>query len=144
MAEAIFRHRAREAGIDAECDSAGTGAWHAGEPPHAGTRSELGRNGVDASGMVARQVSDEDFFEFDLILAMDASNFSDLQDAQLPNGTAQLAMLLDWHPDVADRDVPDPYYAGGFDEVYELIDTAIGELLDGIEAGNLEPPARRS
>ncbi|HEY8414844.1 MAG TPA: low molecular weight protein-tyrosine-phosphatase, partial [Thermaerobacter sp.] len=76
MAEAVFRQLVREAGLDGlvEVDSAGTGDWHAGEPPHEGTRRVLEREGIDYSGIRARQLTAADGERFDYIIAMDATN----------------------------------------------------------------------
>lgn len=118
-AEAVFR--TRSIGQDIRIDSAGTGAWHAGEPPDPRSRAEGERRGYSFAGQAARKVHVQDFHEFDFILAMDASNFSDLQAIRPQNATAQLSLFL---PDGSD--VPDPYYGGpdGFKDVVDLIEVA--------------------
>ena len=118
-AEAVFRARAVKA--DIKIDSAGTGAWHAGEGPDPRSRAEGERRGYSFAGQAARKVRVQDFHDFDFILAMDASNLSDLQAIQPNTGTAQLSLFL---PNGAD--VPDPYYGGpdGFARVVDLIEEA--------------------
>lgn len=118
-AEAVFRARAN--GRDIKIESAGTGAWHAGEGPDPRSRAEGERRGYSFAGQTARKVKVQDFYDFDVILAMDASNLSDLRDIQPPDGTAMLSLFL---PDGSD--VPDPYYGGpdGFVRVVDLIEDA--------------------
>lgn len=118
-AEAVFRARAGEAHI--RIDSAGTGAWHTGNPPDPRSRAEGERRGYSFAGQAARKVRVQDFYDFDVILAMDASNLTDLRAVQPVDGTAKLSLFL---PDGAD--VPDPYYGGpdGFTQVVDLIEAA--------------------
>ncbi|GGY47006.1 low molecular weight protein-tyrosine-phosphatase [Parvularcula lutaonensis] len=126
-AEAVFRKRAADQGLDAEVDSAGTGGWHVGTAPDPRMIKAAAARGYDLSPLRARQFSDGDGYEFTHILAMDSANLAHIEDQRLPDWTAEVRMLLD-------RDVPDPYYGGedGFDHVLDLleggIDTLIGEL----------------
>ena len=76
-AEAVFRARAEEA--DIQIDSAGTGAWHVGNPPDPRSRAEGERRGYSFAGQAARKVTVQDFYDFDYILAMDRSNLIGLQ-----------------------------------------------------------------
>ncbi len=110
-----------------EIDSAGTGDWHVGHPPDSRATAAAQRRGVTLSG-AARQITIDDFEEFDLIVAMDAENLRTLA-RMAPLGTEdKLRLLLD------DRDVPDPYYGGedGFEEVLDLVEEACRELLDEV------------
>lgn len=137
LAEGILRHRAGERGLDGRvrADSAGTGAWHVGEPPDRRSVEVASRNGIDLDGR-ARQVEDEDFDTFDLLVAMDRSNLRKLEGMKRRNGgTADLHLLRDFDPDPGDGEVPDPYYGGprGFDEVYEMVDRSVDALLDRLE-----------
>ena len=118
-AEAVFRARSANLGI--AIDSAGTGAWHAGEGPDPRSRAEGERRGYSFEGQTARKVTMQDFYDFDFILAMDASNLSDLRDLRPNDSQANLSLFL---PDGSD--VPDPYYGGpeGFSRVVDLIEFA--------------------
>ncbi|MBU8907836.1 low molecular weight protein-tyrosine-phosphatase [Desertibacillus haloalkaliphilus] len=131
MAEAVFRKQVEEAGLKDQIsiDSAGTGHWHIGKPPHEGTRSLLDRYDVDYAGLKARQVKEEDVTRFDYILAMDADNLSQLHALAGRQTTGEIARLLDFVPDSNVADVPDPYFTGNFDEVYELVNEACSRLL---------------
>ena len=123
-AEGLFRALVDEQGLDAriEIDSAGTIAYHAGEPPDPRMRQAAAARGHTLTGR-ARPVIPEDFRRFDLIVAMDRENLADLRemaDALLEDGReerARLSLLSDFLPAGAPRDVPDPYYGGaaGFD-----------------------------
>ncbi len=128
MAEAMMAHRLAEAGrLDVTVNSAGTAAYHAGEPPDRRTVATLARMGISRE-MLARQVHPDDFERFDLILAMDASNHAHLQRACPPAHRHKVHMVLS---PVQGGDVPDPYYGGedGFEEVASLLATAIDHWL---------------
>lgn len=131
MAEAVFRHKVKEAGLEDRiaADSAGTGAWHIGQKPHKGTRSVLTKNGIDYAGIAARQVNERDLADFDYILAMDSGNLDHLRQLASAEHNGKIARLLDFVPEGRVRDVPDPYYTGNFDEVYGLIEEACARLL---------------
>ncbi len=130
-AEAVFRARSKGEGI--RIDSAGTGAWHAGEGPDLRSRAEGESRGYSFSGQAARKVRVQDFYEFDYVLAMDASNLSDLKAIRPHDGSAQLSLFL---PD--GEDVPDPYYGGsdGFKDVVDLIEVAADHWLAKMCAQN--------
>lgn len=131
MAEAVFRHKVRELGLADQIivDSAGTGGWHTGEPPHRGTRKELDVHKVNYQGIAARQVSVGDFSVFRYVVAMDASNQSHLQLLANDSFTGEMKRLMDYVPNTSRKDVPDPYYTGNFEEVYGMIDEGCDCLL---------------
>ncbi len=89
MAEAIFRKLVTDAGLadQVEIDSAGTGEWHVGSPPHHGTQAILRKNGVSFDGQRARQIQPVDLGHYDYLIVMDSSNLDDVQAA----GTAAMA-----------------------------------------------------
>jgi protein-tyrosine phosphatase len=114
-------------------DSAGTHAYHIGEPPDRRAQQAALRRGVDLSPLMARQVYDTDFHEFDYILAMDRDNLADLQAICPPQHSHKLHLFLDFAPDHPEDEVPDPYYGNksGFERVLDLTDAAArGLLLD--------------
>lgn len=117
LAEAAFRAEAERLGLDVEVDSAGTGDWHIGHAPDARAQAVAKRNGVDISGLKARQVTADDFRKFDHIVALDAQNLTDLGVMRPADATAQLSLLLDHVSGRAGEAVADPYYGddGGFD-----------------------------
>ncbi|MDR3707422.1 MAG: low molecular weight phosphotyrosine protein phosphatase [Capsulimonadaceae bacterium] len=128
MAEAVFQHKVAQAGLSEQIktDSAGTGHWHVGHPPHEGTRKLLQAKNIEYTHL-ARLVRLADFTDFDYILAMDEQNLADLQ--RMSSGSERVRTLLSYAPDCGYAEVPDPYYTGNFDEVYSLVDSASDALL---------------
>jgi protein-tyrosine phosphatase len=130
MAEAVFQHLVNEAGLAdwIVVDSAGTGDWHVGEPAHSGTRRVLAQRGIAYNGR-ARQVGARDMSEHTYIVGMDESNLKELR--RRFGNHPRLYRLLDFAgPGAAGvRDVPDPYYTGAFDYVYELVEEGCRGLL---------------
>jgi len=134
MAEAIFRYRVAEAGLqDAfEIDSAGTGDWHIGQLPDPRTLDVLRENGITEVTR-ARQVRTQDFQDFDLILAMDHSNVRNLA-AWRGADPDRVRLMLEFDPVRESEEVPDPYYDGpeAFREVYAMLDRACANLLEDL------------
>lgn len=129
MAEALFRNKTRAAGLEQQllCDSAGTGGWHAGEPPHPGTQQILTHHGVDFSGIFARQLTRADLTQFSYILTMDGANLTAVR--RLGDTTALVRPLMDFAPHLGYDEVPDPWYDGNFALTYQLVDAACEGLL---------------
>jgi protein-tyrosine phosphatase len=142
LAEGVFRHLAAEAGLDEriQVDSAGTGAWHVGEPPDRRSLSVARKNGVSLGGR-ARRVKGEDLAIFDLLVAMDRDNLRQLQSLRdRVGGGAPVRLLREFDPEAGgDLEVPDPYYGGpdGFDRVYEMVHRSCNALLEALEGGDL-------
>ena len=149
LAEGVFLHLAREAGVADrfEVDSAGTGHWHVGERPDSRAQAVARRHGVELPSL-ARQVTRADFDRFDYIVAMDRENLWDLERMakETPGAEprAKIRLLREDDPDRTagdDRhDVPDPYYGGpsGFDAVYTMVHRSAKALLERLLAEN--PP----
>jgi protein-tyrosine phosphatase len=133
MAEAVFQHKVRAAGLEGkiEADSAGTGHWHVGNPPHQGTRAMLARNRIEYAHQ-ARLITEADLDTFDYVLTMDNQNLRDVQ--AIGVGKAVVRPFLDYAPGSAVREVPDPYLVGGFEGVYDLVNGAAEGLLKAIRA----------
>lgn len=131
-AEAVLRRRAAARGIEVEVDSAGTGSWHVGKPPHPPMIAAAQARGYDLTPLRARQVTARDFDRFDLILAMDRQNHADLNAIAPREGGAELRLFLSGVSG-APKDVPDPYYTGGFDKVIDLAEAGCDALLDRLD-----------
>jgi protein-tyrosine phosphatase len=118
------------AGLEAHLDSAGTAGWHEGHPPDARMIAAAAARGIDISGLRAREARPEDFSRFDLILAMDRDNLSELEGLRRGAG-ADLRLMLDFAPEAPVREVPDPYYGGaeGFERVLDLLEQAAAGLI---------------
>jgi protein-tyrosine phosphatase len=141
MAEGVFRRVAEEEGlIDRfEIDSAGLGDWHIGQAPDHRAQKAARSRGVDISDQSARQVVDEDFDRFDLLLVMDRSNYAELKARAPHEARAKIRPFLDFAPHVGTKDVPDPFFGGaeGFDRALDLIEAAARGLLASLAGEEL-------
>lgn len=134
-ATAVFRARARAAGLYVQSDGAGTGAWHIGQSPDSRASREAAARGYDMTELRARQVTSADFHEYDLILAMDRSNLSALEAIRPQTASGKLALFLGYAADQPLKDVPDPYYDGDFKGVLDLIEQTCDQLVVAIKKG---------
>lgn len=131
-AEIVFRSLSEKAGLACEIDSAGTGNYHIGDAPDARSIEAALARGYDMSTLRARQVSVEDFYAFDHILAMDESNLRNLLDIKPLNSEAKVELFLNYASSAPkDKSVPDPYWSGrdGFDLVLDLLEDASANLV---------------
>ena len=132
-AEGVFRHFVNEAGLDEEItvDSAGTHAYHVGEPPDRRAMAAAERRGVSLVGLKARRVTDDDFERFDHIIAMDEDNLIRLQEQSTDEYRDKISLFLSFAVDT-ETEVPDPYYGGGagFERVLDLVEKASRGLLE--------------
>ncbi|MCZ6507381.1 MAG: low molecular weight phosphotyrosine protein phosphatase [Acidobacteria bacterium] len=130
-AEALLRHELAERCRDGsvEVDSAGTLSYHQGQPPDERMRQAAAERGYEIAGR-SRPVVAQDFERFDLIVAMDRSNLSDLE-AMAPAGGAPIRLFSDFLPAGSPADVPDPFYGGpgGFDTVLDLLEEGCSRLI---------------
>jgi protein-tyrosine phosphatase len=139
-AEGVMRDLLRREGLERQIrlDSAGTGAWHIGEPPDARATAAARARGIALEG-AARQVRAEDFEDFDLLLAMDRRNVRDLhQLAPDAESSSRIRLLREFDPlSDGDLDVPDPYHGGprGFEDVLDLVQAACLGLLAEVRGG---------
>ncbi|MFD0713493.1 low molecular weight protein-tyrosine-phosphatase [Paenibacillus sp. GCM10027626] len=137
MAEAVLRQQLQEQELSEQVkvDSAGTGDWHIGKQPHEGTRKILDRNNISYEGMRARQVKLDDFQSFDYIVCMDTNNEKDVRQlfGSRCDGHTKVFKFMSLLPERKTADVPDPYYTGNFDEVYEMITAGCKKLVERIK-----------
>lgn len=131
LAEGVLREFAAQKGADLLVDSAGTGAWHVGDPPDRRSIRAAQQHGIDISGLCGRQVGLEDFTAFDLILGMDESNVATLK-RLAPEGTAEKVHLFLGYATGRNQDVPDPYYEGAeaFEALYQMLEAGCSSLLE--------------
>ncbi len=139
LAEGIFQHLVDEGDLSDfyTVDSAGTGGWHAGSGPHEGSVAIAERHQIDIRMQRSRQVTEHDLSESDWIIAMDEANLKHL----LAMGAApeRTRLLLSFIPPGYARGVPDPYYEGGFDRVFDLVRDGCDHLLNFLEKCRQEP-----
>ncbi|MGV9280544.1 low molecular weight protein-tyrosine-phosphatase [Streptomyces sp. NPDC003730] len=138
MAEAVFRARVADAGLDdlVEADSAGTGGWHEGEGADPRTVAVLTENGYGLDH-TARRFQQSWFSRLDLVVALDAGHLRALRRlAPSEQDAAKVRLLRSYDPaaDGGDLDVPDPYYGGqdGFEECLEMVEAASDGLLAAV------------
>jgi protein-tyrosine phosphatase len=136
LAEGAFRAEAARLGLDVEVDSAGTGDWHIGRPPDRRAQAAAQRNGVDISGLRARQVRRDDFERFDHVVALDPHNLADLLALRPREARARVLLLLDVVPDRKGEGVADPYYGddGDFDITWTDVSAGVRALARDIAA----------
>lgn len=145
-AHGVFRDLIRRQHLDhwISVDSAGTHAYHMGEPPDRRSQETARRRGVEIRDLRARQVTVGDFLDFDHVLAMDRDNYHHLA-ALCPRDQAhKLRLFMDFAVGQYPREVPDPYYGGasGFDAVFDMISVAAAGLLAKILMAVPDEPGR--
>ena len=132
-AAGVFREtlRTRAPDLNVHVDSAGTHAYHVGEPPDHRACRAAARRGIDLTDQRARRVSAADFSAFDLVLAMDEDNFRKLSGISPPEYRSRIRLFLEFAPEAGRDSVPDPYYGGatGFEYVLDLVEEASLGLL---------------
>jgi len=132
LAEGVFRHMTAQSDdlkIELQIDSAGTHAYHTGEPPDTRAVAAAKRRGIDISMLRARAISEADFANYDIIIAMDRENHALLK--RRFNPRARHVRLFMSYAGERNGDVPDPYYGGqlGFEHALDLIERGAQGLL---------------
>ena len=134
LAEGVFRSVVERAGKTNlyHIDSSATGSWHVGNPPDARMITTADRHGTDLSNQRCRQIAQNDFYDFDLIICMDQSNIHNVEAIIPADATAKIKMFMPYALG-QDIEVPDPYYmeaADGFEQVYQMVLEASNALLE--------------
>ena len=133
-AEGVFRHLVNDAGLSAVVgiDSAGTHSFHLGEATDARAAAAARKRGYEMTSREARQVTADDFRDFDLILAMDWENLSAMQQQCPKPYQHKLMLLMRFANDFEEATVPDPYYGGpeGFGKVLDYLEDACQGVLE--------------
>lgn len=131
LAEGILKEKIKENGLPWEVDSAGTGSWHVGEPPDPRSVAVARAHGIDILDQRARQFRPADFRQFDLIFAMDASNYQNIL-RMAPSGTdtSKVELIMNVVDPGRNRAVPDPYWDdNGFEGVFRMLDEACERII---------------
>lgn len=135
-AEGVFRNLINKMCIEyIHIDSAGTHAYHIGDPPDKRSIATATSRSIDMSQQRARKVELYDFDEFDYILVMDESNKNELMQICPEHLQHKVELFMNYATNFDETEVPDPYYGGpqGFDHVFDLVDDASKGLLDKIK-----------
>ena len=138
-AEGVFRHVVKESGLTDKIfiDSAGTHAYHIGNPPDPRAMETAIKRNIDLSKQRARQVEPDDFNQFDYVIAMDHSNYSDLDQLCPDEQKDNLKLFLEFAHHFSEDEVPDPYYGGtqGFEHVLDMVHISSVFSADIIQGG---------
>ena len=137
LAEGILQHKAWQAGLQWSVESAGTGAYHIGKPPHTLSQKVAKLNGIDISKQRARQFCKEDFEQFDFIYVMDSSNYNDVKRMSGNYWREdKIDLLLNELYPGQNRAVPDPWFgtAQGYHKVFKLISSACEKIVEKHQA----------
>lgn len=125
VAEGVMRKKADKYDLNIDVDSAGTSGWHNGEAPDSRSQSNAQQNGIDISAQKSRAVVLSDFEKFDVIYAMDESNYNNLLNMSPEKYHSKIKMILNEVSPGSNSSVPDPYYGNdGFQLVFDLLDEA--------------------
>lgn len=133
-AEAAIRQAAADAGVEVEVDSAGTGSWHVGDPPHPESVAAGARAGLEITGR-ARKFNAVDFDRYDMILVMDKSNLADLMEmSPTKEAQAKIRLFRTFDPQTDQDEVPDPWGgpAEGYDETVRIVTAAARGLVEAL------------
>jgi protein-tyrosine phosphatase len=133
-AEGLFFHKLAEAGLSdrVKVDSAGTHDFHVGDAPDPRAQAAASRRGYDLSRLRGRQVIRRDFLEFDYVLAMDQYNMKALAPICPPEQAHKLKLFMEFAPDAAELEIPDPYQ--GEEEDFEYVLDRLEAAADGLLA----------
>ena len=136
LAHGIMKNKIKSNNLDWEVDSCGTGSWHIGELPDKRSIEVARKKGIDITDQRARQLSKNDFDAYDVILAMDTSNFNDLMRNAQQHHKDKIHMIMNFQYPGENRVVPDPYYDGGFEYVYDVLDSACDYIIKELTVVN--------
>lgn len=129
LAEGILKQKIKEKNLSWKVDSAGTSGWHIGELPDSRSISTAKKHGIDILDQRSRQLIAADLEDFDLVLAMDTSNYNDILRLANKEQAPKVQMILNYAHPKQNRAVPDPYYNDGFEHVYQLLEEACDKLV---------------
>lgn len=138
MADGLLRKKVREENLDVFVDSAGTSDYHTGAAPDQRMQATAKKSGYPIDELRARQFSVQDFDDFDLIYAMDSSNYNNILSlARNENDSFKVRLILNELYPGENRAVPDPYFGGeqGFTEVFQMLDEATDVIINNLKNG---------
>ena len=137
-AEGIFNQKIKERDLENffVVDSAGTGSWHIGNLPDQRMLTTALSRGIELTSR-ARQIEENDLYEFDHILVMDKDNLNAVKSLikdDMHTMNSKINLILSYSKKSQLDEVPDPYYGGqnGFEKVLDLLNDAIEELIDSL------------
>ncbi|HMU69103.1 MAG TPA: low molecular weight protein-tyrosine-phosphatase [Chitinophagales bacterium] len=138
LAEGILRHKSQEKGLNWHIESAGTGAWHVGQAPDPRSQRVAKQHGIDISKQRAQQFSPYHIEMFDLIFAMDSSNYQDIiRHAKTDAEKNKIQLIMNMVEPGMNKAVPDPYYDDHlYATVYQMLDEACDNIISKYAINN--------
>lgn len=135
LAEGIMAHKINQLNLGWQVDSAGTGSWHIGERPDSRSIATARKYNIDITGQRARQFKTHDLDRFDLVLAMDSSNYRDiLRHAISKEHEEKVQLIMNFVTPGRNQNVPDPYWDdNGFEQVFQMLDEACDKVIEHFE-----------
>jgi len=132
LAEGIMKAKIKESGLDWQVDSAGTGSWHIGKLPDSRSIDVAAKHGLDLTDQRAQQFKAEHLDEFDLIFAMDSSNYQNILTLATTDAQKEkVQLMMNMADPERNQGVPDPYWDDdGFEQVYQMLDRACSGVLE--------------
>ncbi|MCL4115087.1 UNVERIFIED_CONTAM: hypothetical protein GTU68_049501 [Idotea baltica] len=132
LAEGILKKKAEENGLNWEIDSCGTSGWHNGKLPDNRSVEVAKKNGLDITYQRSRKLTENDLSEFDIIYAMDSSNYQDIRQLVVNHSEEnKIKLILNEAWEGQNRAVPDPYWDdNGFEKVYQMLDEACDKIVE--------------
>ena len=134
IAEGIFQKHIDERDLPWIVDSAGTSGWHDGETPDSRSIQVCKKYGIDISRQTSRKMKQNDFEEFDYIIAMDDENKKNLLNIAPADKVSKILRMMDFLPDRKNEIVPDPYFDNRFQEVYDILEKAVASAVVQFES----------
>jgi protein-tyrosine phosphatase len=130
LAEGILKNKIKQVGLNWDVDSAGIGGWHAGDLPDKRSVAVAKKYDIDLTDQRARKIKASDLDDFDSILAMDKENYKDILGyAKTEKQRSKVALIMNFVNPKSNEEVPDPYYDGRFELVYQMLDEACEAFL---------------
>lgn len=130
LAEGIMREKIKAHNLSWEVDSAGTSGWHEGNLPDNRSIAVAKNHGIDITNQRSRKLEKLDLDKYDLVVAMDSTNYSDIiRLADSETQKAKVRLILNYAYPNENRAVPDPYYEGRFEKVYQMLEESCEKIV---------------
>lgn len=132
LAEGILKRKVKMNNLDWQVDSAGTGGWHVGALPDSRSIQVARKNGIDSTDQRARKFQTSDLDQFDLIFAMDSSNYQNIVRHSVSDDQKEkVQLIMNMVQPGMNESVPDPYWDdNGFDQVFHMLEEACDQVIE--------------
>jgi len=136
MAEFVMKDLVKKAGLESEflIESAATSTEEIGNPVYPPARRKLAEHGIDCAGKTARQLKNEDYGQYDLLIGMDRANLRNMHRICGGDFNSKMHLLMEFTG--RPGDVADPWYTGDFETTWQDVLAGCGGLLQTVKAGH--------